>query len=44
MKRSPTNNGDINGDGLSDIVVGTPEHIEGDLETGTQPGGIVLLY
>jgi hypothetical protein len=36
--------GDINGDGLSDIVVGTPEHIEGDFETGTQPGGIVLLY
>jgi len=31
-------------DGLSDIVVGTPEHIEGDFETGMQPGGIVLLY
>lgn len=36
--------GDINGDGLADIAVGTPEHIEGDFETGTQPGGIVLLY
>ncbi|HNT27324.1 MAG TPA: FG-GAP repeat protein [bacterium] len=36
--------GDINGDGLADFVVGTPEHIEGDFETGTQPGGIVLLY
>lgn len=36
--------GDINGDGLSDFIAGTPEHIEGTIETGTQPGGIIVFY
>lgn len=35
---------DLNGDGLSDFWVGIPEHLEGDMTTGFQTGGVVFFY
>lgn len=36
--------GDINKDGLEDFFIGIEAHLEGDIYTGTQTGGIVLYY
>ncbi len=36
--------GDITGDGSSDFWVGIPEHLEGDVNTGFQTGGVVFFY
>ncbi|HEY3446302.1 MAG TPA: VCBS repeat-containing protein [Myxococcales bacterium] len=36
--------GDLDGDGLGDFVVGIPEHLEGDVYTGTQTGGVVFFH
>jgi len=35
---------DIDGDGLRDFFVGMSEHLEGDIYTGTQTGGVVFFY
>ena len=34
--------GDLDGDGLRDFTIGMESHIEGDLETGVQTGGVVI--
>jgi hypothetical protein len=36
--------GDADGDGLFDFWVGMPEHLEGDIVTGFQTGGVVFFY
>jgi hypothetical protein len=36
--------GDVDGDGLSDFFSGIPEHLEGDIYTGTQTGGVVFFH
>jgi hypothetical protein len=36
--------GDLTGDGLQDFAIGIPTHIEGDLETGLQTGGVVIYH
>jgi hypothetical protein len=35
---------DVDGDGLRDFFVGMSEHVEGDIYTGTQTGGVVFFY
>jgi hypothetical protein len=35
---------DLDGDGLRDFFVGISEHLEGDIYTGTQTGGVVFFY
>jgi hypothetical protein len=35
---------DVDGDGLRDFLVGMAEHLEGDIYTGTQTGGVVFFY
>ncbi len=36
--------GDVDNDGLTDFAVGMPEHLEGDIYTGTQTGGVVFYH
>lgn len=36
--------GDVDGDGLRDFLVGMEAHLEGDIYTGTQTGGVVWFY
>ncbi len=38
------NLGDVDGDGLTDFAVGMPEHLEGDIYTGTQTGGVIFYH
>jgi hypothetical protein len=35
---------DVDGDGLRDFLVGMEAHLEGDLTTGFQTGGVVFFY
>ncbi|MBW1810552.1 MAG: hypothetical protein JRJ87_20330 [Deltaproteobacteria bacterium] len=36
--------GDVDGDNLSDFMVGIPEHLEGDIYTGFQTGGVIFFH
>ncbi len=36
--------GDVDGDNLSDFMVAIPEHLEGDIYTGTQTGGVIFFH
>jgi hypothetical protein len=36
--------GDLDGDGLQDFAVGIPTHMEGDMQTGQQTGGVVFFH